>query len=187
MGNSPLADLLAERTPVAVVEQQWMRPIRLSSFLGDPGVADELVGGVRCVVQVEAGIVVCTDVKGNVDVLPGGRREPGETPSQTICREVHEETGWALDANSLETLGFIVLTNLGEPQPPWPYPHALHLVMAGRADTCAGDDWTDTEGFVVSSQVMSIDDVDPTTISAHSWAFVDELVRQRQLGVAPPP
>lgn len=181
MGESPLAALMDQRTPVAVNEQQWMRPMRLSSFLGDHGLSDELVTAVRCVVQVGDGIVTCTDVKGGVDVLPGGQREPGETITETICREIHEETGWALEPDSLAQLGFLVLTNLGDPQPPWPYPHSLHVVMTGRADTCAADKWTDTEGFVVSSEVMSIDAIDRAAISPHSWVFVDELVRQRRL------
>lgn len=54
---------------------------------------DELVTPVRAVVLVGAQVLVVHDPHA-LHILPGGRREPGETLLATLRREVLEETGW---------------------------------------------------------------------------------------------
>lgn len=179
MRDQRLIDLLAACKPVEAFETQWSQPMRIASYLHELPLIDELIVSVRCLVQVEHQLVVCTDVSGTLTVLPGGRREPGETLVETACREIHEETGWTLLADSLEQIGFIHLTNLGTPQPGYPYPDALHLVMTGQASDRAADDWVDTEGFVLSSTLEPLATLDVSKLEFCSATFIDAL-RQRR-------
>jgi hypothetical protein len=173
--------LLTASTPAVVDDQQWARPMRLAAHLGEHALPMDLVTSVRVMVQVDEQLVVCTNVRGDVEVLPGGRCEPGETWSETGCREVHEETGWIVDPGSLTPLGFLHLENLGEPQPPFPYPDALMPVLVGRGIELAGDDWTDVEGWVVSSTLMPIDELEAGAVDPIGWVFVEHL--RRRLGL----
>jgi 8-oxo-dGTP pyrophosphatase MutT (NUDIX family) len=74
------------------------------------------------------------DEPGYVNVVPGGRVEPGETIEQTAVRELLEETG--LEVCPLRGLGVLE-------QPSWRVPglrdenHFVHAVPAGKTP----DEW----------------------------------------------
>jgi 8-oxo-dGTP pyrophosphatase MutT (NUDIX family) len=73
-------------------------------------------------------------------VLPGGRRHRGETPEQTLRREIWEEAGLLVETPA--QLGFMHLHHLS-PQPPgyaYPYPDFLWLVYAVEAATAPDPD-----------------------------------------------
>jgi ADP-ribose pyrophosphatase YjhB (NUDIX family) len=150
--------LLDGRHPAAEHEGQWARPMRLTVYIGAADLPDDLVTSIRVIVRVGDDVVVCTNLNGDSHVWPGGRREPGETHTETACREVHEETGWLLDPTTIEPLGFMVAHNRGEPLPPYPHPDVLQVITTAVARERAADDWTDTEGFETSSRLLSIDD-----------------------------
>lgn len=62
-------------------------------------------------------------------VLIGGRPEPGESPEQTVRREVAEETGWVVEPEKL--IGFRHFRHLGQPHPELadrPYPDMVQPV-----------------------------------------------------------
>jgi ADP-ribose pyrophosphatase YjhB (NUDIX family) len=93
----------------------------------------ELVSSVRAVVQSRDQLLVVRDPVG-VHILPGGRRESGETLVQTLQREVLEETGWTI--RDLRLLGFVHFHHL-TPEPVdyrYPYPDFLHVIYQATAD-----------------------------------------------------
>jgi 8-oxo-dGTP pyrophosphatase MutT (NUDIX family) len=66
-------------------------------------------------------------------VLIGGRPEPGETPEQTIIREVGEETGWEVEP--IQMIGFRHFFHL-EPRSEKtdrPYPDFIQPIFAAIA------------------------------------------------------
>lgn len=148
--------LLAGREPASVVDVAWARPLRISAYLGLAPLPDDLVISVRCLVTVGDDVVVCTNQKGLDHAWPGGRREPGETYDETASREVREETGWNIATRSITHLGFLHLFNPGDPQPPYPHPDNLQVVVTARATARAGQDWTDVEGYEVSSRLVPL-------------------------------
>ena len=70
---------------------------------------------------------------GIAQLLPGGRPEPGESPEQTVIREVGEETGW-----QIEPLGMIGFRHFFHLEP-WakgtdrPYPDFIQPIFAASA------------------------------------------------------
>lgn len=154
--------LLAATTPVATDETAWLggaMPLRVGAYIGPADLPDELVTSVRCLVRVGAKIVLCENADG-AHPMPGGRREPGETYVDTAVREVHEETGWLLDRDSLRPLGWLHLEHLAarRPDDPYPYPDLLQVVFRGTATVRDGDPgatWTDTDGYELHSRLVT--------------------------------
>ncbi|MDX3663440.1 NUDIX domain-containing protein [Streptomyces sp. ID05-26A] len=156
-----MARLLAAHPPAATDEVAWMDgalPLRVGAHLGPADLPDELVTSVRCVVRVGELVVFCENVDGG-HVLPGGRRESGETHADTASREVHEETGWLLEPESLLPLGWLHFEHLAPRRPEYlyPYPDFLQVVFQGVAtERAGGSDWVDTDGYELSSRLVSV-------------------------------
>ena len=160
-----LATLLARRKPTATGETSWLggaMPLRVSAYTTPTELPEELVTSVRCVVQVGELILFCENVDG-AHPLPGGRREPGESYTDTAAREVHEETGWLLDRDTLHPLGWLHLEHLAPRRPDdlHPYPDLLQVVFRGAATERDGDPdipWTDTDGYEQHSRLVTLDE-----------------------------
>ncbi len=59
-----------------------------------------------CWVYLEQGRVLCTRSEGKTHYyIPGGKREPGESETQALIREIREELGVDLDAGTITPLG----------------------------------------------------------------------------------
>jgi ADP-ribose pyrophosphatase YjhB (NUDIX family) len=123
---------------------------------------DELVVSVRCLVIVDRHIVICTNADGQ-HPWPGGRREFGESFAETARREVHEETGWMLDPQSIRDLGWLHFEHLSRQPDDHPYPHPDFLQVVATGSACerdrARDGWVDIEGYEIASELVRIGEV----------------------------
>ncbi len=106
--------------------------LRLTEHLSDEAPPLEWVTSARCVVFWR-GRVLVVQAPHHYHIMPGGRREPGESLLQTVEREVLEETGWAI--NNLHLLGFRHFHHLSPKPPGYPflYPDFLQVVFTGWA------------------------------------------------------
>jgi 8-oxo-dGTP pyrophosphatase MutT (NUDIX family) len=175
-----LLDLLARSSPVAIERVRWNRPLVISCHLGDHELPLDLVTSVRVLVRVDTQILDTTARDGTTSILPGGRREAGETLVQTGCREVHEETGWVVDPDSFVPLGFMHLHNLGEPNPPYPHPDVLWPVFLANGIQVEAEGWVDTEGYVVSSCLRPIVGLERAAVGELAWCYAEVLRRQME-------
>ena len=122
-------------TPAATETDQWGElAFEVSGYLVERAPPLRYVTSVRAIVtQGESALVITSPDREHI--LPGGRREPGESLIETLRRESLEETGWSL--RSLRLLGFKHFHHL-TPKPdnhPYPYPDFLQVVYTGTADT----------------------------------------------------
>jgi 8-oxo-dGTP pyrophosphatase MutT (NUDIX family) len=98
---------------------------------------DALVSSVRAVVFRKSAVCVIRDPDGSGHVMPGGRREAGESQGDTLIREIGEETGWRFETP--RRFGFLHFRHL-TPKPDgyaYPYPdffQTLHVVEASDHD-----------------------------------------------------
>ena len=169
-------------TPAAEQFETWWNgtlPLRIRAFVGPCLAPDALITSVRCIVRAGDGLVRCSNADGS-HVMPGGRREPGETFEETAVREVFEETGWYLDPQSLRLAGWLHFEYL-TPQPDdWTYPHPdfVHLVYDGTATARAqrddGSEWSDTDGWETSSDIVVLDDL-ATAVDDLTRPFITSL------------
>ena len=92
----------------------------------------EFITSVRAVVLRDQEVLVVQDPDG-YHIIPGGRREAGESLSETVVREVLEETGWQVTVGPL--LGFKHFRDLTlrPPEVSAPYLDFVQLVYVAKA------------------------------------------------------
>jgi hypothetical protein len=154
-------------------------PLRATAYLGWTELPPALVIPVRCFVRFSPHdqLVVCQTPKGGWHPWPGGRREPNESYQETACREVHEKTGWFLGPDSFETWAGFTFNIYGLHPTGTRIPPGLPAGCLRRE--CTEVDWTDTDGYEVTSRLVSIVEARGLTASTDMPAgpFFDVIER----------
>ncbi len=158
-----LARFAEGRSPAASETVIWKPRVlkfTMTTYLANNAAPDGLVTSARCVVLREGEVLVVTDRDGVRHIVPGGRREPGETLVETAQREVREETG--LDVIRLEQVGVMLYEHL-TPCPRdyrYPYPHFMQVVFVATAlagvDVVCDDEWAASAGFMDAKSAREI-------------------------------
>lgn len=107
MMYTQLARLISQSQPADSITTKWGKgtiELRLVDYLSPELPPDELITSVRAVLLRGDKVLVVQDQHNKQHILPGGRRDPGETVLQTLQREIGEETGWRID--NVRLLGF---------------------------------------------------------------------------------
>jgi 8-oxo-dGTP pyrophosphatase MutT (NUDIX family) len=136
--STALATFLRGQTAVAPTHPTWQwqnnpLPLQQQTYICPTLPPDELISSARAVLLRGDEVMVIRDHKGEPYIIPGGRREPGETVLETLQREVREETGWSVRETAV--LGCIHFQHLN-PKPsgyPYPYPHFFWAIFAAQA------------------------------------------------------
>lgn len=132
----------------------------------------DLVVSVRAIARRGDDIFVF-ESEGATHAVPGGRREPGESPSAALVREIREETGCVI-VGTPRPLGILHLRNLSprriDPRYKYPYPDTLQWVFIAEV---AGDAAPSDDPFVDNGRFVSVDEARGLIASPAERLFVD--------------
>jgi ADP-ribose pyrophosphatase YjhB (NUDIX family) len=162
--------LVAPLAPSASEEVDWPRArLRVAAYVGPLVAPEPLVSSVRCVVLVDGSVVIC-QTPHDVHLLPGGRREPGESYEETCRREVYEETGLSL--GGIVALGFLRFSHLASASDP-DFVQAVFGAKTSSHGIEAATGWSDVEGWERNSRAVPIDEARSCCPYPTQLAFLD--------------
>lgn len=153
-------------------------PLRLAYYLGDELPPLQYVSSVRAIVFRDCSVLVVREENGHMYILPGGRVEEGESPEQTLRREVLEETGWTL--SGIEPLGFMRFHHLGA-RPAgyrYPYPDFIWPVFLAEAADYFSDEKV-PDDYVFDSEFRPIQDVKDLPIDKGELMLLEAALRRK--------
>ena len=176
---SKLEQFLAKYDVIATEFVSWGEvQLREESYLLDELPPDEFISSVRCIVRREEKILV---IQGKTEkyIVPGGRREAGESIMDTMERELLEEVGWAVRNTKL--LGIIRFQHLTPKPPnhPYPYPNFLWLIFEGETAEYRPEAMEEDE-YVLGSEFRPLSD--PLPLNPNQMVFL-ETIRERYSGL----
>jgi 8-oxo-dGTP pyrophosphatase MutT (NUDIX family) len=178
-----LSAFLARHEPAAREVTVWhggQLQLAVSSYLCAELPPLELVTSVRCVVLRGDSVMVVRDPR-ETHILPGGRREPGESLEETLERELLEETGWQITEAAL--LGFRHLRHL-TPRPAgyrYPFPEFFQNIYCGSASA-----WTPgarhPQDDVLEVRFLPAGDLHRLELPPGQQQFLEAALRARAAG-----
>lgn len=173
--DASLAAYLRGRTPVATQHVSWPHTggeFDCAAYLVSEPPPLELVVSARAILVRDRLVLAFESGTGSTHVIPGGRRQPGESLEQTLVREVREETGCVVAAAPRQ-VGVIVMhdCNARREGSPYPYPDGLWVMYAATAQDggtlCSEDEWVHDPRFVDPATLPALG------VSPVELAFVD--------------
>jgi ADP-ribose pyrophosphatase YjhB (NUDIX family) len=153
--------------------------LRVRTYLGGECPPLEFITSVRCLVFHGDRVLVMRNLD-STHIVPGGRREAGETLQETLRRELLEETGWTVAGPRL--LGFNHFHNQ-EPQLPefrqYPYPDFVQVVFMADADCCMVPDTALADDYEVEATFRSVAEVHQLALTPGERVFLAAAVHHR--------
>jgi 8-oxo-dGTP diphosphatase len=136
--DTELAAFLDRHAPGCEESAVWCNgslPLRVTAYLGSELPPMAFVTSIRSLVFQEDSLLVLRNRDGT-HILPGGRREDGETIEATLHRELLEETGWTVTRPAM--LGWMHFHHLAPKPREYPYPHPDFVQIVYMAEAvCA--------------------------------------------------
>lgn len=178
--------VLAEESAVWNQERATPTPLHVTAYLAPELPPLDLVTSVRALV-FHGDALLALSMPELTHVLPGGRREAGETPEATVRREIVEEAGWTI--RSLSLLGVMRFHHLGPEQPPapgqehrYPYPDFLNLIYLAEAERYDAATLVPNVYEQLPYTMQPIAAVRSRPLTPVGQAFLTAALRQRRQG-----
>ncbi|HEV2249048.1 MAG TPA: NUDIX domain-containing protein [Candidatus Limnocylindria bacterium] len=161
-----MADLAAILALTPDATEQWHWPtihqhFDVAGYLTAMEPPLDLVVSVRAI-ALRGGYVFVFESEGSTHAIPGGRREPGESPDVALVREIREETGCAM-VGTPRPLGILHLRSRSprriDPRYTYPYPDTLQWVFVaevGGDGLPSGDPFVDNGRFVSAAETRTL-------------------------------
>ncbi len=180
----------------ASVLQQFIAPLRsqltepvewtlarftVNTYLHDQVPPLDFITSVRAVVlrgqREHASEVLVVQDPGGYHILPGGRREAGETLIETVVRELLEETGWQVTVGAL--LGFKHFYRLTPARPEFRYahPHFAQPVYVAVA-TAYQPQAIEQDGYEIGAHFVAVDQLAQYNITVGERLFLEAALTQ---------
>lgn len=141
---------------------------------------EPVITSVRAVVlrEREALEVLVVQDPDGYHILPGGRREQGETLHETVMREVVEETGWQSTINGL--LGFNYYDRLTPKPSEISYPHPAFVQVVYLAEAVS---YLPTgrvvDGYEIGAEFVAVATLERYHLTTGETIFLQTALQQR--------
>ena len=147
----------------------------LNCYLTDRMPPDHLVSSARCIIIAGDQVLVLSNPDGD-HIIPGGRREPDESPALAVVREVKEETGLDIEVDSHFAVMHFHHTTPKLPLYEYPYPDFLHIVYYVQLDQPATISVADT--YELDGTFIPINELSQDRIPPSQWTILQHINAQ---------